>query len=312
MPAWPSLVQALTTETEEKTCRLDFKQVIPWHRLRWPAWATAVLAALLVLAIALCPSARIAAMRLFLIPVHYTQLQVEPGNQSVKVGSDVKISATISGRPVKKAELLLRKAGSENPWTAVSLGPDDPPGAPLSGTLETSLKKCREDTEYRVTAGAVESETYRLTILHPLDLKKIEAAIDPPAYTKKKPTTVEEGDFQVIEGSAIRFRFELDRPAQTGLLRLFPSGKEAASAKALPPVPLTTQGKMLTGALANVTRDLEYEIQAEAADGTKLDPRRFHISVQPDRKPSIRFDKPPPALEALPTTEVTMRVSAKD
>ena len=171
MPAWPSMVRALTTETEERTCRLDFEQVIPWHRLRWPLLAAGGLAVLFVVAIALSPSARLAAMRLFLLPVHYTQLKVEPGNQSVNFGGDVKIVAILSGRPVNKAELLSRKAGSDGAWSAVALGPDDPPGAPLSGTLETSIKKCREDTEYRVTAGAVESESYRLTILHPLVLK---------------------------------------------------------------------------------------------------------------------------------------------
>jgi len=311
MPAWPSLVRALTTETEERTDRLDFTQVIPWRRLRWPALAAAVLTATFVLAIAISPSARIAAMRLFLIPVHYTQLEVEPGNQSVKFEGDVKILAIISGRPVTKVELLSRKAGSDDPWSAVSLGPDDSQGAPLSGTLETSMKKCSEDTEYRVTAGAVESETYLLTILHPLILKKIEAAIEPPAYTRQKATKVKEGDFQVIEGSAVRFRFELDRPAQTAWLRLTPTDK-AASAKALPLAPMNIDGKRLAGALESVTQDMEYEINAEAADGMKLEPQQFRISVQPDRKPTLHFVKPAVVIEALPTTEVTIQVSAAD
>ena len=312
MPAWPSLVRALTTDTEERTIRLDFMQVVPWRRLRWPALSATVLAVVFVLAIAIWPSARVAAMRLFLIPVHYTELNVEPGNQSVNFEGDVKIRAILSGRPVTKAELLSRKAGSEEPWTAVSLGPDDAQDAPLNGTLETSIKRCREDTEYRVTADAVESETYLLTILHPLILKKTEATIEPPAYTRKEATTVKQGEFQVIEGSAVRFRFELDRPAQTAWLRLVPTGKAAASGKTLPPAPLSIQGKMLTGTLKNVTQDLEYEIHAEAADGMKLQPRQFHISVQPDCKPVLTFVKPAAVIEALPTTEVTVQVSAKD
>ncbi len=196
MPAWPSLVRALTTDTEERTEPLDFAQVVPWRRLRLPTWTAALLAAIVVLAIAIWPSARIAAMRLFLVPVHYTQLAVEPGDQSVKFGHDVKIRAIISGRPVSKAELQTRKAGSDDPWSAVSLAPDDSQGAPLLGKLEKSLKNCREDIEYRVTAGEVESETYRLTILHPLLLRKIEAVVEPPAYTRKKPSTVEGGGFR--------------------------------------------------------------------------------------------------------------------
>ena len=171
-----------------------------------------------------------------------------------------------------KVELHTRKAGSEGAWSDVSLGPDDSQGAPLAGKLAKSLKDCRDDTEYRVTAGEVESENYRLTILHPLLLQKIEAAIEPPAYTRKKPSMVKEGDFDVIEGSAVHFRFELDRPAQTAWLRLVPTGKAAESAKPLPLVPMSIDGKHLLGALETVSQDLDYEINAEAADGMKLDP----------------------------------------
>ena len=182
-------------------------------------------------------------MRLFLIPVHYTQLQVEPGNQSVKFGHDVTIRAIISGRPVTKAELHTRKAGSEEPGPTFRSARTIRKAAPLVGKLEKSLKNCREDMEYRVTAGEVESETYRLTILHPLLLRKIEAAIEPPAYTRKKPSTVKEGDFEVIEGSAVHFRFELDRPAQTAWLRLIPTGKAAERPKPLPLVPMSIDGE---------------------------------------------------------------------
>jgi hypothetical protein len=310
MPAWPSLVQALTTDTAERTYRLDFHQVIPWRRLRWPTVAAIALLAFFVLLIAVSPSARTALMRLFLLPVHYTQLQVEPGNHSVKFGADVNIRAILSGRPVTKAELLSRKAGSDDSWAPVSLAPGDSQDTLLSGTLETSLKKCQDDLEYRVTADAVESETYRLTILHPLLLKKTEAAIEPPAYTKKKPTTVADGDFRVIEGSSVRFRFELDRPAQTGWLRFVPTGKSTAEAS--PPIPFTMQGKAMIAAVSGLTKDTDYEIQAEAADGMKLDPQRFHISVQPDRKPEVRLVKPPSAIEVLPTTEVAIHVAASD
>ena len=41
MPAWPSLVTALSRETSDRTRGLDFQQVVPWRRLlrparRWP------------------------------------------------------------------------------------------------------------------------------------------------------------------------------------------------------------------------------------------------------------------------------------
>jgi hypothetical protein len=311
MPAWPAMVRALTLDTEERTYRLDFTHVVPWRRLRWPAWMTGVLATIFLVAVAVSPAARIAALRLFLLPFHYTQIAVEPGDTSVKVGTDVTIRAILSGRPVTKLELHWRNAVSDDEWTTVSLGPDDSQGASLIGTFEKPIKNCQENLDYRVTADSVESETYRLTIIHPLILRKISATIEPPAYTRKKPTKVAEGDFEAIEGSAVRFRFELDRPPQSAMLQLT-SRDKSAPAKPLPPVPLRVDGKALTGALANVTRDLEYQIDAESSEGMRLEPRRFCISVKPDAKPTIHFIKPEVVIEALPTSEVTMQVEAND
>jgi hypothetical protein len=309
MPAWPSLVRALVNETEEKTYRLDFQQIVPWRRLLLPSLAALVLAGLLVAAVVFDPMARVAAMRLFLLPAYYTQLQVKPGNTTVKFGEDVKISADISGRAVEKAEFFSRKAGGQYPWTAVSLRPEDQPTAPLLGTLETSLKKCRDNTEYRVTAGEVESDAFLLTVIHPLELRKISATIEPLPYTKRKSVTVNEGDFQAIEGSLVRFRVELDRPPQTARIAFLENGKPSES---MPAIPLKVQGKVLEGLLTSATKDLDYVVQAEADDGMTLDPKKLHISIQPDRKPSIKFMKPAPVIEALPSSEVTMQIDAKD
>lgn len=316
MPAWPSMVKALTTETQQQTDRLDFEEVVPWRRLRLPTAAAAGLVVFFLALFLFQSGAWIASLRLFLVPAQYSKLEVKPGDRTVNTGNDVAIQAIISGRPVEKAELLYRKAKGKDPWTAVSLGPQESDetdaDARLAGTLETSLKNCREDLEYRVIAGPIESGVYRLTIVHPLELKKIEADIEAPAYTGKKSRTVKKGDFSVPEGSAVRFRFTLDRPAQIAQLRITPGKKAGASAQALPAVPLAIEGNVLCGVLNRVTRDLEYEIQAEAADGMKLEPRRFRISVRPDRQPTVRLLKPQVIIEATPTTEVTIQAAARD
>ena len=61
-----------------------------------------------------------------------------------------------------------------------------------------------------------------------------------------------------------------------------------------------------------MNEELQYEIVAEASDGMHLEAGTFRILVEPDRKPSIRFVKPPPQIEVTPTTEIRMRVEAKD
>jgi hypothetical protein len=187
VPAAPGLVQALAADTEGRTRSLDFRSLIPWRSLRWPAAGLLGLAAIFAVLLAVSPEARVAAQRLFLAHVGYTGLEVSPGDQTLKVGSDLTVQATLTGRPVSHAELQYRSAGSEEGWAAVSLVPPDlestrPPK--LLGTLEATLRDCRDDLEYRIIAGPVESPVYHLTVRRPLVLKGIEAEVQPPAYTR--------------------------------------------------------------------------------------------------------------------------------
>jgi uncharacterized protein DUF4175 len=304
MPAAPGLVRALATDTGRRTSGLDFSGLIPWRSLWGLGAGLAVLLIVYLVLLATSGERRTAALRLFLLPLQYTQVQVKPGDQTLKVGSDLTVQATLTGRPVKSAAVLVRTAGSGEDWTRLSLAPPDPAGShKLSGTLQTTLNDCRNDLEYRVVAGPVESPVYRVSIIRPLVLKQVEATVEPPAYTRKPATTSKEGNFKVIAGSKVAFRFTLDREPRTA--RLVLHGRQQ-------PLALQVRGSEVTGELPAVAKETEYEVVAEAADGMRLDANRFRIQVQPDRKPTVRFVKPQEQIEVTPTTEVHMRVEAGD
>lgn len=326
MPAWPSLVTALSRETSERTRGIDFQQVVPWRSLLRPAAALAGLVLVSLILLAASPAARIAAARLFFVPVHYTQLAVEPGNHEVKAGTDVAVRAIVSGRPVRRVELLHRKADSQQDWTAVSLLPEPKPGesaaATVTGTLEKTLHDCQENLEYRVVAGPVASDIFRLNVLHPLILKSFHAQIEPPAYTRQKPSVVEQTigdagtiqDLRVIEGSRVRLQFTLDRAPQTAELRLTATAADASSPATTETLPLTQaeSDPSLGWHLASVTRELEAELRAKAADGMELEPQKFRIRVRLDRQPTVRFVRPDEQLEVTPSTEIPMEVASSD
>jgi hypothetical protein len=303
MPAAPGLVVALATDTERRTSVLDTRGLIPWRSLRGFAAALVGLAVLGAVLLAVSPEARIAALRLFLVPVGYTRLEVQPGDQSLKVGSDLKVQATLSGRPVSEVTLHYRLVGAAD-WTTCSFDLPDAQASQLLGTLETTLTDCREDLEYRVVAGPAESQVYHVTIIRPLMLKETRAVVAPPAYTRRPAMVVRSGNLSVIAGSRVRLHFTLDREPRTARLVLSPTGQT---------VPLVVQGNELTGELPAIEKELEYELFAEAADDMHLDEaRRFRIQVQPDRKPTVRFLKPRDQVEVTPSTEVHMKLEAGD
>lgn len=310
MPAAPGLVNVLATDADRSTRGLDLRGLVPWRSLRLLSGAIAAVLVLFAALLLTNGEWRTAALRLFLAPVHYTQLDVAPGDQSIQVGGELKIQATLAGRPVSSAALHFRKAGDGEEWTSLPFAPDDEPKK-LLGTLETTLQNCRDDLEYRVVADRVASPIYHVAILHPLVLKQIEATVEPPAYTRKPAATIKEGNFKVIAGSRVRLQVTLDRASQSARLLLHPAGTKDNPAP-VTTVPLQGQGAVLTGELLSVVRGLEYEIAADAADGMKLAANRFRIEVTPDRKPTIRFLKPREQIEVTPSTEVHMRIESAD
>jgi hypothetical protein len=304
-PAAPGLVDALAADTEERTRTLDFRILADRHVARRFGAVVLVFTALYAILLIVSSEARIAAQRLLLLPASYTELQVSPGDQAIKVGDELTVQATLTGRPVDKLELQHRPPGGDG-WTTISLAPeqDSAKAQKLLGAFQTTLKDCRDDLEYRVVAGPVESPVYHLTILRPLVLKSVEATIEPPAYTRRPPAVVKEGDFKAIAGSRVQLRITLDREPSAARLILSAAGT---------PLPLAIDGNTLTGELAPVEKDLEYLIEAEASDGQRLENvPRFRIEVVPDRKPTVRILKPKEQIEVTPSTEVHMRIEASD
>ena len=192
----------------------------------------------------------------------------------------------------------------------------------MTGTLETTLKDCQDDLEYRVVAGPVASDVFRLTVLHPLVLQNFHAQIEPPSYTRQKPSVVEQtvgdngGDpgFQGDRGLAGPPAVQLDRAPQTAELRLTPVAEDSSSPAATEILPLTLaeSDSALNWDLAAVARELQAELRAKAADGMELEPHKFRIRVQADRKPTIRFVRPDEQLEVTPSTEIPMEVASSD
>jgi hypothetical protein len=305
-PASASLIGALVKDTDRRADGLEFPAIVPWSRFRTRMLGLSGAILAILVALAYEPTLRIAARRVLLLPVHYTTLAVEPGNRTLREGAVFTLRATLTGRPVSDARWLQRPAGSHDAWTATPLRSVDSPRS-LIGTLEAVRKDCRADFDYRVVAGEVESDVFRVTVTHPLRLKSLEAAIEPPAYTRSKPSVSKEGNFRVPEGSKVGFRIDLDRAPASARIAWTPEGSKSPRT-----LPLSIQGQRLSGQLPPLDKDVSYEIVANSADGMKLESARFAIGVQPDEKPTVKFIKPAESHAATPTTEVPMQVEAGD
>ena len=311
VPASPGLLKALDRDTDRRVSGLDFRELVPWPMFERRAIALFLTAAVGLITLLFSHGLRTAAQRMLLFPAHYTSLKVEPGDLILKAGHELKLDATLSGRPVASASWSYRTKNGGGRWITASLAAyraPDRPAKPLIGTLSASLKDCQADLDYRVVAGEVESPTFHVKVVHPLALKGLEATITPPPYTHRPVEVVKEGSFRAIEGSRVALAITLDHPPQRAELLL---GSPAEASRRS--IPLQIDGTRLTGELPPITKELEYQIAATDAEGMTLeDAESYRVKAQLDDKPTIRFIEPEESLAVTPTTEVPIHVEAGD
>ena len=102
VPASPGLLRALVRQTDKQTAITRLPKTGPVARLR--AHGDRRCSSRRSSGSSHCSQAlqlRTAALRMLLLPAHYTTMKVEPGDGTLKAGETLKLAVTLDGRPVK-------------------------------------------------------------------------------------------------------------------------------------------------------------------------------------------------------------------
>lgn len=307
-----TLVAALEDDTVRRALPLPLDAVIPWRSLALASLLAALVAGALAGASALDWQWRAAARRAFLGNEPYTKIRVKPGDLIVHEGESADVYVTIEGRTGKGISFWTRHSDEpETKWESVTLPPDD---AEQIGHRQIQfvvpLERVRHPLEYRVAAGSTFSETYRVKVLYPLKIIKIQSTVRAPEYTGLSESVMDNGNLTGLIGSQAKLQIELDREPQVAWL-------ERQGMKRRPPgepaerLPLAIEGVMLTATLELAT-DQTYTIVAKASDGMELPENKFRIRVRKDEGPQVWFESPAEALEVHTLAEILMRVRISD
>ncbi len=262
----PSLVDALSAETELRVEPLDLDTIVSARRLRLLAALAALPALAIVFAAGRSEEWRIALERTFLSDRPYTTLDVTPGSLIVDEGQSVAIAVALRGRMPREVVLQTRTEGqSARGWTS------DPLKEKARGVRETRLEKVTHPLRYRIVAGSTKTPEYEIRVRYPLAIRSFNVDLNPPPYTRVKPSTVKGGDLQAIAGSSARFRIVFDAsPAAASLVLTEPaastSDKEAPKPQR---IPLKDEGSAFTAELA-LKKGLVYQIDATTSDGRRV------------------------------------------
>ncbi len=311
----PALVTALENETDRQAQPLDLNLVIP----RRGAVVAALLASIpivLLIAALFRWDTRLAVQRSLLSNRSYTQLEVTPGDLTVVEGRDAKVTLKLTGRVGRRVMVYARPTEPvDAAWQTQELTAEDVTHSTANAIeFHTQFDQVQQPIEYHVVAGPARSVVYRIDVRGLLSIGQFQAVLTPPAYTGIEPSTVDQGDLDLIEGTRVNFQVTLDRPCTDAYMLLTDLRPGAQHQQADSPqqrVPMTVARKSLSAEL-EFRHDTDYSIVATSRDGLSLRPNRYRVHVRKDLPPRIHFETPDESLEVHSIAEVPLRIRVDD
>jgi hypothetical protein len=308
-----TLVAALEDDTVRRAQPLPLDAVVPWKSLALASLLAAAVGLVLAGASAFDWQWRIAAQRALLGDEPYTRLTVSPGDAAVKEGESLAVEVVVEGRIGEQVLFKTRRLDEdEDAWREESLPTSSGTEAGLRRlAFEVPLARLRHPLEYRVSAGSATSDTYRVNIRYPLKIVKMQAAIQPPAYTGLAETLNETGDITALVGSRVKLTVELDHSPASAVLEMQDMIRRRGEKSVPEKITLSVDGTKLSAEF-EVTSDKTFAIVAKSADGMELVENKHRLRARQDEAPQVWFENPPEMLEVHTLAEILMRVRASD
>ena len=296
----PGLAAALEVETAEQAKPLPFRAALPVRPALLAGAAAIACVALLAVAVTQAPEWRTAVGRVALASEAYTELTATPSAAVVDEGTDVDVTATVTGRARPDVVLFVREDGASD-WNR----------EPMEATgddFTARLSKLRLTTDFYVVAGPERTAVQRVVVRHALKVLSVRAVVTAPAYTGVAPLTLDSGSFAGIQGGAAKVQFTLDRPPVSATLVV----KNPATPTAPPQrIEMAVTNSTISVELP-LTGDIEYTVEGRGDDGMPVAPNRHRVRVAADQPPSVTFDTPSEGLEVHTLAEVVVRARARD
>ncbi|HWB11416.1 MAG TPA: DUF4175 family protein [Pirellulales bacterium] len=311
--ATSTLVAALEDDTIRRAQPLPLDAVVPWRSLALASVLAAGVGLLLAGASAFDWQWRIAAQRALLGDEPYTRITVKPGDTSVKEGESLAVEVIVEGRVGETLSFFSRRLDSEDgEWREEVLSTSSGKEAGVRRlAFDVPLTRLRHPLEYRVSAGSAASDTYRVGVRYPLKIVKMQATIEPPAYTGLSESVVEGGDITALVGSHVKFLVELDQTPAGAAIEMEEMNRPRGESAPAEQIPLAINGKELSAEF-EVTTDKTFAVVAKSVDGMELVENKHRLRARQDEPPQVWFENPPEALEVHTLAEILMRIRASD
>jgi hypothetical protein len=231
---------------------------------------------------------------LYLFPERLT-LDVTPGDVKIRAGQALRVRARLP--QARGAVVPVLRFGEGKDWREVRMEPD------RDGGFSFAFEGVEQGFSYGVSAATATSREYRVTVVRPPRVERIDLHYEYPKAFGLKPRIEEDsGDIYGPVGTRVRVRVHTDKPIVSGALTLG-DGKRVALQRAED----GATGEMV------VAEDGSYRVALADADGlSSPGDTEYFIRTLEDRPPDVRIVRPAGDKQVTPIEEVAVEARADD
>ena len=227
----------------------------------------------------------------------FYDIQVTPGNITVRRNSDQVVTAQLIGLQTDNVRLYARYQ-SASKWDQVAMRPQ--PGSPGFQFIFAGLP---ENVEYYVEAGPLTSKHFTIRVRDLPSVKNIRVTYRYPSWTHLQNVVEQRGgDLRAVEGTEADLEVQTDRPLRDGILVLNDDQQ----------IHLTGgEGNVYKGTV-KIEKDGVYHVATlDQGQPVRLS-NDFFIEARKAEPPNVIIARPGHDYRASPIEEVTVAVKADD
>jgi hypothetical protein len=227
----------------------------------------------------------------------FYDIQVVPGDITVRRNSDLMVTAVLVGLDTRNVRLYARYQ-SASKWDEVAMHPQ----AGGSG-FQFAFAGLPESVEYYVEAGPLDSKHYNIRVLDLPSVKNVRVTYRYPSWTHLQNVTEERGgDLRAVEGTDADLEIETDKPMRDGVLVLDDEQQ----------LRLAEGGGNVYKGTIRMQKDGVYHVAVlDQGQPVRLS-NDFFIEARKAEPPNVLVARPGHDYRASPIEEVTVAVKADD
>jgi len=276
-----ALIDLTCRRAEEAAAPLCPEEAVRYHKLKAPAKAVLVLAAVMGLfAILNGPFLAVGAARIFApwLAISYptrTQVALLSGDLIVKEGGQAKIRARVSGVVPEQAKVALQTGKGKARGHSLPI---------TDGICEYVVGSAFRSFAYRIIAGDGKSAWRSVKVIPSPRISHASVSLEFPSYTRRPAETVEALTVNVPEGTRMGWALTLDRAVSKATFDL--AGEE--------PIPLEVGPDGRSVKLASVaTESRAYSFSwVERERGFTFQSPSHYLLCAPDQPPHVELSSP--------------------